>query len=605
MGCGASSNQETPAKGKNLVVFPAENGSNAQNSPKGVTPGPGTGFKDKLANPESLTGDNETTSPTPPTSSPGSICRLYNTRRLVCNFEEGDDEDKKVLWKLMRGTTVLQNPPPMNEAPRNPIVSVGCDFGRVNIQLSEEEASSIASSNNNTSENDDGQIDLSGLDAARLLAVRSRNAHVRDFRVRTIPGHSRAVRTVGVSLDGRLLVTGDGVDARQALRCANPRTGVQVGSLNAARSINGSGEAPCDLCFSSNGQLLATCDQSDTILLWDMTTFRCKKTVQLEGTEGSELFVVGVRLSPDGQLAAAAAEQSDDDGISRGHVVIWDLVQKRQRLIFSQHETSVLCVGFSPDSQRVISGSRDGGLYLWSAVDGSVIHRLEGHPSGIRTCSFNDTGEYVLSTDAKVICVWNVETGVPAMSQYIDGTTMIGQMVRIQLSPQSNERVHMLRFMVAQFIPGGMLLVASSNKLVRFLDRMTGRELASFTTKAPVTCASPGTNLIAMGDVWGNVYVVDLELKAGEPGESPQMPLEEAEEVDDTPQVELPAKETATSKSGTVTPGGAAQGEVAEKGDSGKAEPEETAEVKDASLAEDREGEEEPAKEDGEGEKRE
>ncbi|KAJ9470883.1 putative WD repeat-containing protein [Diplonema papillatum] len=482
------------------------------------------------------------------------VTKLYNSNRLFTFYEEATEEERDVLWELLKGCKMVAYPAPgpraaapaAPEAPRprgkpqklgalsllNTVdcdnyepgcggaaspppqppaaakagfqVIVGGDAGVYKFDLTSEERELLGSA----PEVEDG-LDLGGLNAMSLIRNRWKPTRVKNFRVRTFVGHGRTIRVIGLSPDNRMVVSGDGVEGKQLLlRCASPSTGQYVGSLN---NRSGSGDAPCDMSFSTNGQLLATCDQSDTILLWDMTSFRCKKSIQFESAEGTELFVVGVRLSPDGRLVVAAAEQSSDEGVNQGRVVVWDLAQKKQKLVFTEHAATVLCVAVSPNSEKVLSGGRDGMLFAWRIEDGAVLHRLTTHPSGIRSCAFSYCGRMMLSADAKVFALWSVESGGCLFSRHIDGTVMQGVVVPTMPSPHT-DRVFKLRFTTALFTPSGLVLLASSDRVVRFLYPHTREEAFSFISRAPVSCSSSGQSRVAIGDMFGNVYAVEMDL---------------------------------------------------------------------------------------------
>jgi len=470
----------------------------------------------------------------------------------------------------------------------------------VRVKMSEDEAATVAERPAPEPGVVYEPLDLSALRPAQMLKDRSRRARVAGVKLRHVTGHCRAVKAVGLSGDGRLLVSGDGIDARQALRCVDTRTSRHVGTLNGYRG--GSGEAPCDLSFSTNGQQLATCDQSDILLLWDMTTFRCKKTLQFEGEEGNELFLIGVRMAPDSRTVAAAAEQSDEEGVSRGRVVLWDLEQKTQKLMFSEHTASVLCLSFSPDSKLIASGSRDGQLFVWHVEDGSVKHKLGGHASGVRSCAFNHDGNVLLTNDARVLCLWDVDTGQPRLTRHIDGTPRSRTMPD-QAKPDNDVTLSKTRFMVSLFAPGGLVMVAASDKQVRLFDGVNCEQVYQFATRAPVTCASSANSAVALGDVYGNVYVAELLLHATEERVE-DLPLPSAPSPPPSPTQE-PKDEADSANSASPVISGSpitAQGEVAAGASSGEgktadATPETVPEAVDEHAKAEKENTEEEQKE--------
>eukprot|EP01060_Flectonema_neradi_P014255 TRINITY_DN20957_c0_g1_i1.p1 TRINITY_DN20957_c0_g1~~TRINITY_DN20957_c0_g1_i1.p1 ORF type:complete len:563 (+),score=82.18 TRINITY_DN20957_c0_g1_i1:76-1764(+) len=489
---------------------------------------------------------NEVSTPVVPMPK-ASVTKIFNTNRTMLLYDDICIEDREVVWNLMKGRKLLSHDPPEGEINTStcatisdpvsqlPQIAVHTDFGTVMVPLTQQEARLLPEQSNQSApvtQTEEGeQLDLGPLTGASLLHKRSRYCKVSGYRVRHLIGHGRAVRAVGISPDFRMLVTGDGTEGRQTLlRCVNPSTGQRIGSLS---SRGGTSEAPCDVHFSANGQILATCDQSDTVLLWDVTTFRCKKTIHVEGPEGSEYFIVGVRLSPDGKLLIAAAEQSNDEGMNRGRVVVWDLGQRKQRVIFKEHASTVLSVAVSPDSELVISGGRDGLLFLWSANTGEILHSLVGHPSGIRGCNFSSCGEMMISVDAKVVILWSTATGSCFFSQHIDGTHMAGEVAPTLPSPRA-EKANKLRFTAAQFTPGGLILIASSNRIIKLLTPHDMVECFSFTSRAPISCVSCGTTAVALGDIFGNVYLLDLFLKGCDnPPEMPEEPYWEEEEEEE------------------------------------------------------------------------
>ena len=62
------------------------------------------------------------------------------------------------------------------------------------------------------------------------------------------------------------------------------------------------------------------------------------------------------------------------------------------------HESEVLCVAFSPDGARLVSGSMDRSLRLWDLATGQQIgEALHGHQDSIRSVSFSSDGLCIAS----------------------------------------------------------------------------------------------------------------------------------------------------------------------------------------------------------------
>ena len=79
------------------------------------------------------------------------------------------------------------------------------------------------------------------------------------------------------------------------------------------------------------------------------------------------------------------------------------------------HESMVLSVAFSPDSQRIVSGSSDKTVQIWDVRTGAPIGKpLIGHTENVYSVAFNSDGQRIVSRDSdKTVRIWDVKTGAP------------------------------------------------------------------------------------------------------------------------------------------------------------------------------------------------
>jgi WD40 repeat protein len=77
------------------------------------------------------------------------------------------------------------------------------------------------------------------------------------------------------------------------------------------------------------------------------------------------------------------------------------------------HESAVFSVAFSPDGQRIVSGSLDKTLRLWDANTGKAIGQpLTGHESVVSSVAFSSDGKRIVSGGGdSILRLWDAETG--------------------------------------------------------------------------------------------------------------------------------------------------------------------------------------------------
>ena len=114
--------------------------------------------------------------------------------------------------------------------------------------------------------------------------------------------------------------------------------------------------------------------------------------------------VWAVAVSPDdSQLLTAGGDEAQ----------IWDLRSGRGGMTFAR-QGSVAAARFSPDSQRVITGSWDNTARIWNAATGVVELRLVGHSGYVNDAIFSPSGRQVLTaSDDRTARTWDAKTGEP------------------------------------------------------------------------------------------------------------------------------------------------------------------------------------------------
>ncbi len=308
---------------------------------------------------------------------------------------------------------------------------------------------------------DDGQMLAScGRDRTiRLWDVAQGSARV------VLPGHTADIFGLTFTSDNRSLLSGsdDGT-----LRLWDLEGG------RCTRVMHGYVASLFDIDWSPDGTQLVSGGTDALVTVWDGSSGK-----PLLERQGHRWSVSGVGWSPDGRMVASSGwnggvrlwelnsgiwvqvpESLDDpdtiffsvawsssgqylaSGTHSSGVFVWDVKAHSERWLGRQFPTGIRHVAWNPDSTRLAGTGDENTIYVWNALDGTLLQQLPEH-QGIATCIAWSTDGTRLATGGRSqergsLLVWDMQRGekllavveqvevVSAIAWSPDGDLLIG-----------------------------------------------------------------------------------------------------------------------------------------------------------------------------------
>ena len=224
-------------------------------------------------------------------------------------------------------------------------------------------------------------------------------------------GDNGRVSSLQTSPDGRYIA----IATRFQVRLFDADTGEEVDFDN----TNGHAGWVRDLCFSHDGQLLASVGEDKRIILWSISEKKVIKHINNSHSEG----IYSVCFSQNDSLLVTG---SADNTICQWNVSSGE--QINQSIV--GHKGVVLSVIYCQDDTRILSASGDQTACLWD-IEGNIIQQFIGASGWMYDNCYNYTDDEVITASSdKSIRIWCSRNGRETVK--LDGH--LGAVMSIALS---------------------------------------------------------------------------------------------------------------------------------------------------------------------------
>lgn len=193
-------------------------------------------------------------------------------------------------------------------------------------------------------------------------------------------GHASEMTCVAYSPDGRYLVTG-GQDAKVKLwNVHNGFCFVTFGEHTAAVTA---------VEFSGTRKFVVSASLDGTVRAYDMTRYRNFRTF----TSPRPVQFGSVAVDQSGEFVVAGGQDVFE-------IYLWSMKFGRLLEVLSGHEGPVMALAFAPvaTSTTLVSGSWDGTVKVWNALESSAEHETIDVQADVTALAFRPNGEEVAVT---------------------------------------------------------------------------------------------------------------------------------------------------------------------------------------------------------------
>ncbi len=226
----------------------------------------------------------------------------------------------------------------------------------------------------------------------------------------TLTGHTKRIRAVDVSPDGKIIATGsqDGT-----VRIWNADSGEQLRNFDFATQEKGT--EINDVQFSKSGEKLALVGFDTLSVINTKTLNRIDADLNQFADKNVNLFGWKVAFSP--------LEKTIAVGNYTGEVILLDSDKLRIIKVLRHHQANVKSLVYSPDGKTLATASWDRTVKFIDVEKGEVINELKGHFAGVHEVAYSPNGKILASASGDFnVTLWNADAVSKSNAVLLNGS---------------------------------------------------------------------------------------------------------------------------------------------------------------------------------------